>query len=129
MKKFADYLKLKEVSALNIGKQMLGGASSLNLDAKSQGAFDAVMGAFELVLGSKPNVAISWLKNVVNTMPEVKDEVESLMSQHDIENLKDTIPAVRRAGQKIGRSISRGLGDMDSGSSDVVAMNSSDSMS
>lgn len=128
MKKFADYIKFREVSAINMGKQMLGGASSLNLDAKSQAAFDAVMGAFEMVLGAKPNAAISWLKTVVNSVPEVKDSVESMLAQHDIESLKEVLPGIRRAGQKVSRSISKGLGDVDSGDSDVVAMNSADAM-
>jgi len=128
MKKFTDYIKLKEVSALNMGKQMLGGSSSLNLDAKSQAAFDAVIEAFELVLGSKPNVAVSWLKNIINSIPEVKDQVDDILSQHDIESLKETIPGARRAGQKIGRSITKGLGDLDSGNSDVIANNSADAM-
>jgi len=128
MKKFADYIKLKEVSALNVGKQMLGGSSSLNLDAKSQAAFDAVIEAFELVLGSRPNVAISWLKNITNSVPDVKDQVDEILSQHDIESLKETIPGIRRAGQKIGRSISKGLGDLDAGNSDVVSTNSADAV-
>jgi hypothetical protein len=128
MKKFEDYVKFREVSALNMGKQMLGGASSLNLDAKSQAAFDAVLEAFELVLGSKPNIAISWLKNITNTIPDVKDKIENILSQHDIDNLRDTIPAVRRAGEKIGRSISKGLGDLNVGNSDVVSMNSADTV-
>lgn len=128
MKKFSDYIKLREVSAVNIGKQVLGGASSLNLDAKSQAAFDAVLEAFELILGAKPNTAINWLKTVSNTIPEVKENIESILSQHDLEGLKEILPSVRRAGQKVSRSISRGLGDLDAGGSDVVAMNSADSM-
>lgn len=128
MKKFADYIKLKEISAVNLGKQMIGGSGSLNLDAKAQAAFDAVIESFELVLGTKPTVAITWLKNVVNTIPEVKDQVENLLSQHDMESLKEVLPGIRRAGQKVSRSLSRGLGDMDSGSSDVISANSADSM-
>lgn len=128
MKKFVDYIKFREVSAINMGKQVLGGASSLSLDAKSQASFDAVLEAFELVLGSRPGIAISWLKNITSSIPDIKDQIEQVLSQHDIESLKDTIPAVRRAGQKIGRSMSKGLGDLDSGNSDVVSMNSADAV-
>ncbi len=126
MQKFTDYVKLQEISALNMGKNMLGGANSLNLDPKSQAAFDAVIEAFELVLGSKPSVALSWLKTVTTSIPEVHDQVDQLLAQHDLESLKDALPAARRAGQKISRSISRGLGDVDPGQSDVVSMNSAD---
>lgn len=128
MKKFVDYIKFREVSAINMGKQVLGGASSLSLDAKSQASFDAVLEAFELVLGSRPGIAISWLKNITSSIPDIKDQIEQVLSQHDIESLKDTIPAVRRAGQKIGRSMSKGLGDLDSGNSDVVSMNTADAV-
>ena len=128
MDKFADYVKFREVSAINMGKQMLGGASSLNLDAKSQAAFDAVMEAFELVLGAKPNAAISWLKSISNTAPEVKDNVDSILAKHDVESLKEMLPGIRRAGQRVSRSIRKGLGDLESDNSDVVAMNSADSM-
>lgn len=127
MQKFIDYIKLQEISATNMGKSMLGGATSLSLDAKSQAAFDAVIEAFELVLGERPNVAISWLKNISSSMPEVHQKVEEILSQHDIESLKDAVPAARRAGQKISRSISRGLGDLNSSDSDVVSMNAADS--
>lgn len=127
MQKFIDYIKLQEMSATNMGKSVLGGANSLSLDAKSQAAFDAVIESFELVLGERPNVAISWLKNVSHSMPEVHQKIEEILSQHDIESLSDTVSAARRAGQKVSRSISRGLGDLNSGDSDVVSMNAADS--
>lgn len=129
MKNFIEFMKMKETSALNFGKNMLGGANSLNLDAKSQAAFDALIEAFELLLGEKPNMVISWIRNLSNNSPEVKQKVEEILSSHDIESLKDIIPAARVAGQKISRSISKGLGDLDTSSSDVVSINSSDAIS
>ena len=112
MKKFIDYVKLQEISAMNMGKEMLGGSSSIGLDARTQAALSAAIEAFELILGERPGAAMSWLKAQSNSIPEVRDTVEAILKQHDFESLSDLRTGVSRAGSRISGMITKGLGDV-----------------
>jgi hypothetical protein len=126
MQKFKNYLKLREVSASSLGRDMLGGGSSVGLDSKSESALQAVLEAFELLLDARPSMVINWLKRTSETIPEVKDQVERILAQHDFESLPDLKGAIRRAGRKLGTTIKKGLGDERS-HDDVLSPNAADS--
>jgi len=125
MEKFKDYIKLREVSAVSLGKDITGGASSIGLDSRTEGALQAVMEAFELLLDAKPNMVISWLKRTSTAIPEVSEQINRILAQHDFDSLPDLKGAVRRAGRKLGKTIRKGLGD--EGHNDVLSPNAADS--
>lgn len=125
MKKFKEYIKLREVSALSLGKNIIGGGSSIGLDAKSEEALQAVIEALEILLDKKPAVVTSWLKVVSSSIPEI----QKILSGHDFDRISDLKGALSRAGKKLGKNIRRGLGD-ESGpidSDDVLSPNAADS--
>lgn len=126
MQKFADFVKLQEISAMSLGQDVLGGATGTSMDPKAREAFDAVVKAFELVLGAKPGMVTSWLQRTSDSIPEVKDQVSQMLSQIDVDSLNQLKSGAGRAGQKIGNSISKGLGDMSNTNHDVVSMNAAD---
>lgn len=125
MKKFKEYIKLREVSATSLGKDIIGGSSSIGLDSKTTEALQAVIEAFELLLDEKPNMVINWLKRASVDVPEI----QRILNQHDFDSIPDLKGAVRRAGRKLGSSIRKGLGDesnpMDH--DDVLSPNMADS--
>ena len=95
-----------------MGKEMLGGSSSIGLDARTQAALSAAIESFELILGERPGAAISWLKAQSNSIPEIRDTVEAILKQHDFESLSDIRPGVSRGGKRISNMITQGLGDV-----------------
>lgn len=126
MQKFTDFVKLREVSATNLGKDILAGGSSIGLDSKSEAALQAVLEAFELLLDAKPSMVINWLKTATNSVPEVKDQIDAILSKHDFDSLPDLKGAVRRAGRKLATSMKKGLGD-EGPNDDVLSPNAADS--
>ena len=127
MQKFVDYVRLQETSAMSMGKSLMGGASNVNLDPNSEAAMDTAIQAFLLALGASPSKTIGALKNVVQGIPDVKDQVDQMLSQHDYDSLTDLRTAAGKAGKRIAPMISKGLGDVQS-NNDMVSANSADSM-
>jgi len=115
MRKFVEYVKLREMSAMNMGKDIFGGANNVSLDANSEAAVDTALQAFLLILGAKGSQTIGMLKSIVQSVPEVKDQVEQMLSQHDFDSLKDLGVAASRAAKRISSNSSKGLGDVSSG--------------
>lgn len=126
MKKFKDYVELREVSAASLGRDIMGGASGIGLDSRTESALQAVLEAFELLLDARPNMVISWLKRTSQTVPEVSSQIEQILAQHDFESIPDLKGAVRKAGKKLGTAIKKGLGD-EGHNDDVLSPNAADS--
>jgi hypothetical protein len=126
MKKFTDFINLKEISANKLGRDVLAGASSVGLDSKTEAALQSVLEAFELMLNARPTMVINWLKRTSSTIPEVSAQIQEILKQHDFESLPELKGAVRKAGRRLKTVMKKGLGD-EGPNDDVLSPSAADS--
>lgn len=127
IKTFQDYVVLKELSAYDVGTNILGKS---NLDTDSEKALTAAMQAFEIIMSKNSQMAAQFL----NRMSEVMPEIKSVLQQHGLDSFKDASfkTNMRKAATKGRKYISKGLADVSpddvkNHGTDVLATNSADS--
>lgn len=124
MKTFRQYAKLRETTAMDIGKGLLG---NLSLSSKPENAIKVVLQAFIEILAKNPQAAINLLKMQSDRIPEL----QGLLSQSDLEGFNDAefrSKAVMAAKKIVSNT---GLADISpediNQSKDAIAHNAADS--
>lgn len=127
MKRFKDYVDLKELAAYDVGASLLGKSS---LDSDSEAALTAAMEAFEMIMSRNSQEAARWLNGMAQKMPDLKE----ILDKHGLASFTDSDfkSDMRRGATKGRKFISKGLADVSADDvkdygTDVLATNSADS--
>jgi hypothetical protein len=124
MSAFSEFVKLKELAAYDVGKNILG---RMSLDSHSEDALSAALQAFEIIMSKNSTAAIQFLHRMATSIPEL----QGILSQHNFDSFRDSDfrTDMRRAATRGKKVVLKGLGDMSAADTDddVIANNSSDS--
>lgn len=124
MKTFRQYAKLRETTAMDVGRGLLG---NLTLSSKPENAIKVALQGFIEILAKNPQAGISLLRVQSEKIPELK----GLLQQSDLEGFNDQefrAKAIMAAKRIMSNT---GLADIApediKGAKDAIARNSADS--
>lgn len=126
MKTFRQYAKLRETTAMDVGRGLLG---NLTLSSKPENAIKVALQGFIEILAKNPQAGISLLR--VQSQSEKMPELKQLLQQNDLEGFND--PEFRAKAITAAKRImsNTGLADIGpediKGAKDTIARNSADS--